>query len=324
MPRVTVAVVAYQSGDFLQPCIDSLASQGFADFEVVIADNGGGDGSVAALRLPDARFTVRDMGANLGFAAANNAVAAASGAELLALLNPDAVAEPGWLAALVAAADAHPQCASFGSVQLSLDDPGQLDGVGDVWHAAGLAWRAGEGWAADRAPGDGDILGPCGGAALYRRAAFLGVGGFDTRFFCYCEDVDMALRLRLAGWGARRASAARVAHAGSGISGRRSDFTLFHGHRNRVWVFLKTTPSPWLWALLPFHLAFNALYLALALRRGFAGPVWRAYRAAWAGRAPMLADARRAARGRFPRLLPVVVWAPWAPWRRTLKPTAPR
>ena len=321
-PRVTVVVVAYESGGFLQPCIDSLALQAFADFEAVIADNASTDGSVDALRLPDARFRVERLGANLGFAAANNRVARVSGAEFVALLNPDAVADPGWLRALVAAADARPSAASVGSLQVRLEDAGRLDGVGDVWHAAGLAWRAGEGWDAARTPRDGPILGPCGAAALYHRAPFVAAGGFEERFFCYCEDVDLALRLRMAGWTSWRASDAVVRHAGSGISGRASDFTLFHGHRNRVWCFVRNTPGGWFWALLPFHLAFNALYLGLALRRGFHRPVWRAYKAAWSGLGPHWAARRSRPRGGYRRLLPVVAWAPWAPWRRTLKPAA--
>ncbi|MHB8285993.1 MAG: glycosyltransferase family 2 protein, partial [Caulobacteraceae bacterium] len=198
-PSATVVIVAYDSGDFLQPCIDALAQQSFKDFEAVVLDNASRDTSVDDLRLPDARFRVERLGANTGFAVANNRAAWASSAEFLILLNPDAVADPGWLAALIAAAATHPDATSLGSLQLRLDDPSIMDGVGDVWHVAGLAWRAGEGHPATQAPGDGEIFGPCGAAALYRRAAFVAAGGFDERFFCYCEDVDLAFRLRAAG-----------------------------------------------------------------------------------------------------------------------------
>ena len=56
-PRVTVCVVAYESGAFLQPCLDALARSAFAEFTCVVADNGSPDGSVAALRPPDARLS---------------------------------------------------------------------------------------------------------------------------------------------------------------------------------------------------------------------------------------------------------------------------
>ena len=322
-PAATVCIVAYESGDYLQPCLDALAAQGFADFEAVVADNGGADGSVARLRLPDARFRVRDMGANLGFALANNRVAEGSQAEFLVLLNPDAQPDAGWLQALVDAARAHPEAASFGSVQLRLDEARVLDGIGDVWHVAGLAWRAGEGWAATRAPGDGEIFSPCGAAALYRRGALGEAGGFDERFFCYCEDLDLGHRLRAAGFTSRRVSGAVVRHAGSGVSGRYSDFTMFHGHRNRIWTFVKNTPGGWFWLFLPYHLAFNLLYLGSAVRRGVFRPVSRSYLAALRGLGPFLQDRRLLARTRrtpFRIVLSLMAWTPAAPFRRELHP----
>ncbi len=298
-PRVTVAIVAFQSGDWLQGCVDALAAQTFSDFEAVVADNGSGDGSVARLRLPDARFSVADMGGNLGFAAANNRVAdRARGGEFLATLNPDARPEPGWLAALVEAADRRPEAAAFGSTQLSLDDPRRLDGVGDVWHAAGVAWRAREGRSADLVPEEGETFSPCAAAALYRLADFQAVGGFDERFFCYAEDVDLGFRLRLRGRLSRQIPAAVVRHAGSAISGRRSDFTVFHGHRNRIWTFVKNTPGPLFWPLLPYHLAVNAWLLVALGRQGLIRPLWRAYVAAARGLPRVWRERRRVQRVR--------------------------
>lgn len=318
---ITVIVVAYNSGAYLQSCIDSLASQTFDDFEAVIADNASEDDSVERLRLPDARFRVADMGRNIGFAAANNLVAAKSEAEFLALLNPDAQAEPTWLEALVGAAYQHPNAAAIGSVQRRIEEPEILDGLGDVWHAAGLAWRGGEGRRAPSTLADGEIFGPCAAAALYRREDFLALGGFDERYFCYCEDIDLAYRLRLAGKTSLRASAAVVLHAGSGITGRSSEFSLFHGHRNRIWTFLKNTPGELFPMLLVYKLLLDAAYLALTWKRGCAPSVLRAYRAAWEGCGPFLEERRR----NRPRLGPTLrlrhmALSPWSPWLRELHP----
>ena len=319
-PRVTVAVVAYEAGDFLQPCLDALAAQTFGDFACVVADNASTDGSTARLTLPDSRFALRAMGANLGFAAANNRVAEASSAEFLACLNPDALADPAWLEHLVAAADAHPEAASVGSTQLRLEAPDTLDGLGDCWHLAGVAWRGDYGRPAAGAPGDGEVLGPCAAAALYRRAPFLALGGFDERFFCYCEDVDMALRLQRAGWRSQRASAAVVRHAGSAITGRRSDFTLYHGHRNRIWCWIKNTPGAGFWPLLPLHLAFDLAFLAAHAMRGAAAPVLRAYRDALKGAGPFLAERRSAPPAGHAAIRRLSTLDPTAPWRRRRVP----
>ena len=322
-PLVTVIIVAYNSGAYLQPCVEALANQTFDGFEAVIVDNASQDASVDELRLPDSRFRVERLGYNAGFAAANNYAAQRSQAEFLALLNPDAMAEPTWLEALLRAAREHPEAASFGSIQLRLEEPHVLDGVGDVWHAAGLAWRAGEGRSAEHPPPDGEIFGPCGAAALYRRTDFLALDGFDERYFCYVEDVDLAYRLRLAGRTSRRASDAVVRHAGSGISGRRSDFTMFYGTRNRIWTFVKDTPGGWFWLLLPYHLAFNLLYGLSAIRRGIARPVWRAYWASLKGLGPIWTDRRRLARRQrvpFREVLEVMTVTPFIPYQRGLYP----
>lgn len=318
-PTVTVCVVAYQSGHYLQACLDALARQSFVDFEAVVIDNASTDGSIEALALPDARFRIERMGKNLGFAAANNVAALASRAPWFATLNPDTRAEPGWLQALVAATARWPEAASFGSTQVSLDNPGELDGVGDVWHAAGMAWRARLGRPVAETPPEGESFGPCAAAALYRRDVFVALGGFYERFFCYCEDVDLAYRLRLAGWTSVQVADAVVRHAGSAISGRTSEFTLFHGHRNRVWTFVKNTPAAWLWALIPYHLAYDALVTYTSFRLGRGPAVLKAHWAALIGIGPVLADRRAVQRSRkvsLGKLARAMAWEPRSPHRR--------
>ncbi len=317
-PAVTVAIVAYQSGAYLQPCVAALAAQTFADFEALILDNGSTDGATRALRLPDPRFRVVALGANLGFAAANNRAAELGRGAWLATLNPDTEAAPDWLAELMAATRRWPQADAFGSTQLLLSDPSRLDGVGDVWHAAGLPWRAGFGRPASAIPPEGEVFSPCAAAALYRRTRFLELGGFDPAFFCYCEDVDFGYRLRRAGGIAVQVPRAVVRHAGSGTSGRASAFSVFHGQRNRLWTFLKNTPSAWLPLLGPYAAALSGLRLLLAVPRGEAGVVLRAYAAALKG-APAAWRARRglprtAARGLARRM----AWSPWSPWFRPI------
>lgn len=96
---------------------------------------------------------------------------------------------------------------------------------------------------------------------------------------------------------------------------------MFHGHRNRIWTFLKNTPEEIFWWALPYHLAFNAYYLFRAWRRGYLPSMLRAYRAAWEGRAPFLEERRR----NRPRLSPTLglrhmAWSPWSPWFREVRP----
>jgi N-acetylglucosaminyl-diphospho-decaprenol L-rhamnosyltransferase len=312
-PPVTIVIVAYNAGAFIQPCIDAVAEQTCPDFEVVIVDNASSDGSIAALKLPDDRFRIHDARENLGFAAANNLVANLSPTRWIATLNPDTRVATDWLAELLAAVERWPEAVAFGSTQLRLDEPDVMDGAGDVWHAAGIAWRALEGYPRSENPPEGETFAPCAAAALYRRDIFLSLGGFDETFFCYCEDVDLGFRIRLAGHFCVQVSDAVVYHAGSGTTGRYSEFTVFHGHRNRVWVFVKNTPGLLFWLLIPLHVALNLRILQKSPTAEYAATLKRAYAAAWAGRKQVWASRKAVQGGRRAGLAQMFQAMAWTP-----------
>jgi GT2 family glycosyltransferase len=231
---------------------------------------------------------------NVGFARGNNIAAAAAGdVDALALLNPDAFADPGWLEALVAAARRAPDVAAFAS-QIRLDAaPGLLDGTGDSYHVSGRAWRNAHGQPLALGPAtEVEVFAPCAAAALYRRQAFDEAAGFDERLFCYFEDVDLGFRLRLRGHRCLYVPTAIVRHVSSALSGYRSDFAVYHGERNMVWTFLKNMPAPMLWLYLPQHLALNAASLFFYPLRGQGRAVWQAKRDAVRGLRAVLAQRR--------------------------------
>jgi GT2 family glycosyltransferase len=330
-PAICVIVVAYNAGRHLAACIASLQRQRWTDFEAIIVDNGSADGSIKALGPLPVPFRLLPLGANLGFAAANNRGAAASRSPWIALLNPDAVAAPDWLERLMAAARRHPEFVMFGSTQIQLADETRWDGLGDVYHASGIPWRGGFGQRVTGAAPEGEVFGPCAAAALYRRDAFEAAGGFDERFFCYVEDVDLAFRLRLQGHRALQVGSAVVRHAGSATTGRSSDFTLFHGWRNRSWAFVKNMPGPLFWPLLPLHVATLAGMLLLALlpgSRNRASSCWRGLRAAVAGLGPIWRSRREIQRRRrspVARIAGAMSWSPLAllTRRAMLRPLRP-
>jgi len=296
--KTAVVIVNWNSGPHLGDCLAGLRRQTLSPDRILVVDNASTDGSRQAAEGQGDVELVR-LSSNAGFAVANNEAAArAADAEYLALLNPDAVPEPGWLEALVAAARDHPQCASFASRLVSASDPSLLDGAGDVLHESGLAWRRGHGESAAGAPEAGEVFSVCAAAALYRRAAFVEAGGFDPSFFCFFEDVDLGFRLRLRGHGCRYVPAALVRHVGSASLGRASDFNIYHGHRNLVWAYFKNMPSSLLWRSLLQHVALNLATLALFSARGRARVIWRAKLAALRGLPRVLRERRRVQAGR--------------------------
>jgi N-acetylglucosaminyl-diphospho-decaprenol L-rhamnosyltransferase len=268
-PAISVIIVVYESGPTLAECLAALKAQTFTDYEVLLVDNASSDRTAQAAVAADPALRLIENADNLGFAAAVNQGAKAAAGRWLALLNPDAYAEPAWLERLAAAAEANPAVHCFTSRQLMADDPGKLDGLGDVMALAGYPFRGGFG---HRDPGHlepGWVFSACGGAMMIARKLFLAVGGLDERLFCYCEDVDLGYRLRLIGEPTLLVPDAVVRHVGSASTGgRRSDFAVFHGTRNRFWVFVKDTPPVLFWLTLPLHILATAVLFARHATRG--------------------------------------------------------
>jgi GT2 family glycosyltransferase len=298
-PAVSVVLVAYQSGPTLELCLQALWAQTFNDLEVLVVDNASTDGAPQAATAAHPAVQLVEAGENLGFAGGVNRGAALARGRWMALINPDAYADPDWLAALIAASARYPDVRCFASRQLMADDTTRLDGLGDVMSATGFPYRGGY---KRRDPGvlpAGEVFSACGGAMLIDRALFLALGGFDERLFCYCEDVDLGYRLRLAGERVMVVPDAVVRHVGSASSGGpRSDFAVFHGTRNRLWVFVKDTPPALLWLTAPLHVFATALlFVRHALRRELAAP-WRGLKAGVRGLPGAFAARREVQAGR--------------------------
>lgn len=281
MPNVSVIILTWNSGNVLPQCLSSLAKQTIKDFEIIIVDNGSSDNAIVNLpkKWPAFDFQIKELGRNVGFAAANNVGARLARGHWLALLNSDAFPEPDWLEKLLRAAEREPEFSFFASRQLQANALHLLDGAGDTLHISGLAWRRYAGFpAAQFGLESEEVFSPCAAAALYSRQAFLQVGGFDESFFSYHEDVDLGFRLRSQGFRCLYVPDAVVQHLGSVTLGAQSDFALYHWQRNFIWSFVQNMPPALLWEALPAHLMANFIYQANYTFRGRGSVLWKAKR----------------------------------------------
>lgn len=319
MPAVTVIVVTYNANHHLKLCLEALNDQTFTDFRVIVVDNGMEEPAALAVQSREWRFPVDLMepGRNLGFAAGNNLAVKATTSPWIALLNADAIPMSGWLERLMDATTRYPHDVMFGSLQRRTpekrpstenEQDDLLDGQGDYYFAAGFPWRGGFSRPVHEAlEEDAECFAPCAAAALYRRDAYLAAGGLDERFFCYCEDVDLAFRLRLQGHRAIQVHDAVVWHAGSGITGGKSDFSAYHHFRNRWWLYIKNMPGTLLAATLPFHITGTLALLALYAREGRLKPAAKGLWDGLKGTAAML-------KTRSPRKIPLTAFARALSW----------
>ena len=267
---IAILIVNFNSGHLIKQCLQCLLVQTWIRTKIIVVDNASTDNSMEGLEksFPSVHFIFSQI--NLGFAAGNNlALNHADGCDWVALINPDAFPEPTWLENLANAANNKTEFDFFGSLMCAADQPGWLDGTGDVYHVSGLAWRRDHEVRTELGTKtEGEIFGPCAAAAMYLRSALVKVGDFDEDYFCYYEDVDLAFRLRLQGYRCWYEPTAVVNHVGSGITGKRSVFSTYHGHRNLVWTFFKNMPTSLLLIFLPWHLIMTLIAILVSALRG--------------------------------------------------------
>jgi GT2 family glycosyltransferase len=303
-----VVIPVWNGGRWLDRCLGSIAGQTEAVHEVITVDNGSTDGSVEHLRAAYPQVRVLELGANTGFAHAVNVGVAAASGELVALLNTDIELAPDWVARMAGALRANPEAAAVACKMVQLAAPDRIYDAGDVLRRDGACEQRGRFGHDDGSfDASGEVFGACAGAALYRRAAVAGVGGFDERYFAYLEDVDLALALRLAGW--RCLYEPVVArHAGEGSSA-----DLPGGHqrlvaRNTLLLVAKWFPARWL----PLVAYRQAGWLWHAAREGRLTEHLRGLAAA-VPRLPAALRARR--RVRAGAVVPIAVAVPPQPIR---------
>lgn len=246
---MTVVIPTLSADSRLAECVASLGRQTRRDFEVVIVDNSG-RGLVRRNGVVSDSCVIENK-ENAGFGAAINQAFHNSRAPYLATLNDDAVAHPQWLEALVCALERRPD-AGMAASQVRLFGEHRLDSAGMLVCGDGSSKQRGQGRPPEDFPVAEETLFPSGSAALYRRSMLEDVGGFDDRFFLYCEDTDLGLRARWAGWKCLYVPEAVVEHHYSHSAGPDSPLKAYLVERNRLFVLAKNFPgamllaAPWI------------------------------------------------------------------------------
>jgi hypothetical protein len=179
---------------------------------VIVVDNASSDGTLEMLATRFPRVRIVRNAENLGFGRAVNRGAQEAGdADVIVLVNNDAVCAPDFVARLLTPL-ADPSVGMVAGVLLQAAAPSLIDSAGIELDTTLGSWDFLWNRPVSDLPAAGDPVGPCGGAAAYRLSVFLELGGFDDALFAYWEDVDLALRFRTAGWRCVLAPDARAVH----------------------------------------------------------------------------------------------------------------
>ncbi len=267
-PFLSILIVNYNGLRHLEECLSSIRSQDFRDHEVVLVDNASSDGSAAYLRESFPEVRVLEPGSNLGFAGGNNFGLPHCRGGHVFFLNNDTRLEPGALANLAAAVRANPGYRGFACLMLDFRDPTVTDNAGETLYSNGLVTGL-RGYPAARFTQPREVIGACGGAAVYARPLLDEIGGFDEDFFLIYEDVDLSLRARHNGDRFLFLPDVRVLHKGSAsIGGSLGPLGLYYTTRNNLLFVAKNFPALTLLRCLPGIACGLAFRAAQAARRG--------------------------------------------------------
>ncbi|MHA6667334.1 glycosyltransferase family 2 protein [Homoserinimonas sp. A447] len=281
-PRAAVVTVSYGSSDVLPPFLDSLNTASRQPIAVVVADNKGADVS-ALVQAHGANHLA--MTSNVGYGAAMNAAVESlpRSVEWVLIANPDLVLSPGALDKLIAVGEEDDHIGAVGPATLTAEGdvypsaravPSLRNGVGHALFAnlwIGNPWSRAYRNDTTAAPVRRDAGWLSGACVLVRRKAFEGVGGFDTEFFMYFEDVDLGYRLGKLGYRNVYEPSAIVTHTGAHSTASDSSAMITAHHESARKFLNKKYSGWWLWPVrtaLTVGLRLRSALIRRRVRRG--------------------------------------------------------
>lgn len=249
----TAVVIANWNGKkYLKDCFASLAGQSYRYFKIIFVDNGSEDGSADFVRENYPETKIVQFKKNTGFSFGYNAgikKAFEDGAlSYVIVLNNDTKLHANFIENMINCAKKHPEAGSIQSKVLNFYDQKKIDCAGILLAGDGTAHNRGYRESSEKFAREEEIFGANGTASCFTREAlektkFRKGEYFDNDHFAFYEDVDLAWRMRLAGFKSYYCPKAVVYHVHSGTAGKASLFKAYYLHRNYFLTVFKNYPS---------------------------------------------------------------------------------
>lgn len=276
MTSVLIVVLNWNGIDDTEKCIESLLSQTYKNFQILIVDNGSRDDSVERLtkltKENSTKISLVINPKNLGFAGGVNTgitYALNNNFDAVALFNNDAVADKDWLNNLEKNLT---KDTSIVTGLLLHADGKTIDSTGDFYSSWGIGFPRNRDISSKEAPDSGYVFGASGGSSLYKTDLFREIGLFDENFFAYYEDADISFRTQLIGQKVYYTKDAVAYHEQGATSNKIPGFTVYQTFKNLPLLFWKNVPTRLLLKVGSRFLLLYTLIFANAIRNGSGWP----------------------------------------------------
>jgi GT2 family glycosyltransferase len=254
---VVITIVTFNSAKYIRKCLEHVLAQSYRVEQVIIVDNASSDETVSTLQAFKDRVTIICNAQNVGFAQGQNQAICASHSDWVLTLNPDVRLTEDFVSQLVTAASVDPEigtvCGKLLTMSPDFEIPAQavFDSTG-IFFTPNLRHLD----RGSRIPEDGRydrheyVFGSTGAAALYRRTMIDDISFegefFDSDFFAYREDADVAWRAQLLGWKCLYTPLAVAYHVRSVLPSNRQSLPPvinMHSVKNRFLLRIKNTTA---------------------------------------------------------------------------------
>ncbi|KYH30672.1 putative glycosyltransferase EpsJ [Clostridium tepidiprofundi DSM 19306] len=268
--KSSIIIPNYNGEKYIKECIDSLYTQTFKDFEIIIVDNASIDNSCSIIESSYPEIKLIKNNENYGFSTAVNQGIKSAEGQFVVLLNNDTVVDEYWLENLVNCIDKDDKIFSVCSKMIRYNEKDKIDDAGDEYCILGWAYKRGDGRPVYNYNKNKLVFSSCAGAAIYRKSVFKEIGYFDENFFAYLEDVDISYRAKIHGYKNKFCSKAKVYHIGSATTGSKyNSFKVKLASRNNIYLVYKNMPIVQLIINFPFLLIGYVIKLLFFIFKGY-------------------------------------------------------
>jgi len=244
---ISIIIVNWNAEKYIKNCIESLINQTYKNFEIILVDNASSDNSVEIIEKKFPQVKIIKNSSNLGFAEGNNIGIKESNGNLIALFNPDAVADKDWISKLVSVLTSSDKIAGVTGKLFYLGDQFGKDAIFCTWSKISPISGNPYNFHNDEPMSKVDYL--SGAAMMVKKEVIDNVGNLDTEFFLYFEDTDWCARAIRAGYDLIYVPEAIAWHAVSALSD--SSTKIYHMEQSRIRFAIKNFDSTY---IIPFLL----------------------------------------------------------------------
>ena len=247
MPKVSIIVLNWNGKEHLESCFSSIKEQTYDNYETILVDNGSTDSSIDFVKEKFPWVKIIPIPKNIGFAKGNNKGIEESKGDYILTLNNDTKLDKNCLKNLMDIVEKNPRVGMFSLKMMFFYETNLINSTGTLVHKDGSAMNRGMKQKDNKQFEEiEEILGPCAGAALYKKEMLEDIKYkdeyFDSGFFIYLEDVDLIFRSILKGWKSIYVPSSIIYHVHSATMQAKSPIKLYLSERNRIWYTLKTFP----------------------------------------------------------------------------------